>query len=69
MNPIFDTYDKEKLLKAKAYLQGAIRRCDLQNEEIAKAEVFAQNQIEKGFLLMNLETIDSILNEKANATA
>lgn len=44
MQPIFSTYDVGKLKKTKAYLQGAIRRCDIMNEYVAHADIYSANQ-------------------------
>lgn len=66
MQPIFSTYDVGKLKKAKAYLQGAIRRCDIQNQEIAKAEIYSENQRAKGFHLQHLAFINSQLKSLEN---
>jgi len=66
MQPIFSTYNVGQLKKAKAYLQGAIRRCDIQNEEVAKAEIFAENQRAKGLHLQHLAFINSRLKSLQN---
>lgn len=66
MQPIFSTYDVGKLKKAKAYLQGAIRRCDIQNQEIAKAEIYSENQRAKKLHLVHLAFINSRLKTLEN---
>lgn len=66
MQPIFSTYDVGKLKKAKAYLQGAIRRCDIMNEYVAHADIYSTNQESKKNLLLNLAFINSRLKTLEN---
>jgi hypothetical protein len=66
MQPIFTTYDVGKLKKAKAYLQGAIRRCDTMNEYVAHTDIYSANQESKKNLLLNLAFINSRLKYLEN---
>lgn len=66
MQPIFSTYDVGKLKKAKAYLLLAIRRCDIQNQEVADANIYSENQKAKKLHLVHLAFINSQLKNLGN---